>query len=385
MQNFIYYNPVKIVFGKGTIPELAKLIPADQKVLLAYGGGSIKKNGVYEQCAAALEKHEVVEFSGIEPNPQYTMCMDGVALIKEQNIDFLLAVGGGSVLDTVKFMAAAALYDGAEPWEMMSDRGASIERVMPFGAVSTLPATGSEMNMAAVISRKETTEKCGMASPHLFPVFSILDPETTYSLPPRQTANGIVDAFVHVTEQYLTYPVHAPLQDRQAESILLTLIEDGPKALENPRDYEIRASMMWAAANALNALIGRGVPRDFATHMIGHELTALYGMDHARSLAVVLPGLLQHQRDRKREKLLKYAARVWDICEGAEDARVDQVIARTEEFFRSVGIPTRLSDYDIPADAVQKVAENQKKRKMLLGEHGDLGSKEIEEILRLRV
>ncbi len=293
MLNFTYHNPVKVVFGKGAIAELPKLIPAEAKVLMTYGGGSIKQNGVYEQVIHAMQGRPMLERGGIEPNPRYETCMKAVELAKAEGVDFLLAVGGGSVVDGTKFIAAAVPYRGGDPWDMLLDWGRVPANPLPLGCVLTLPATGSEMNGGAVISRESTGEKLFFVTPQTFPRFSILDPETTYSLPPRQVANGIVDAWVHTTEQYLTYPAEAPLQDRQAEAILLTLIEEGPKALADPQNYAVRANLMWCATQALNGLIGCGVPQDWATHMIGHELTALYGIDHAQSLALVLPGVLR--------------------------------------------------------------------------------------------
>ncbi len=234
MRNFEYFNPTRIVFGKGTIAKLADLIPADARPLLLYGGGSIKKNGVYDQVIAALEKFHVAEFGGIEPNPRYETCMKAVEKVQAEKCDFLLAVGGGSVLDACKFIAAATKFEGDDPWDILS-KWVPVEAAVPLGAVLTLPATGSEMNAGSVINRDSTNEKLFFGSDLVRPVFSILDPETTYSLPPNQTANGIVDAFVHVVEQYATYPGPNPLQDRQAEAILKTLIDEGPKALTNRR------------------------------------------------------------------------------------------------------------------------------------------------------
>ncbi|MBU4272632.1 MAG: iron-containing alcohol dehydrogenase [Planctomycetes bacterium] len=385
MLNFTYHNPVKIVFGHGSIAQLPRLVPADAKILMIYGGGSIKRNGVYDQVIAALKRNPPAEFGGIEPNPRYETCLKAVERVRAEGFDFLLAVGGGSSLDAAKFVAAASVYKGNDPWDMMSNWARVPADSLPVGCVLTLPATGSEMNGGAVVSREETKEKLFFNSPHSFPRFSILDPETTYTLPSRQTANGVVDAFVHTTEQYLTIPADAPLQDRQAEAILLTLIEEGPKALAEPQNYDVRANLMWCATQALNGLIGCGVPQDWATHALGHELTALYGIDHAQSLAVVLPGMLRQQRERKRAKLLQYAERVWQLCDGDEDARVAQAIERTEEFFRSLGVGTRLSDYDIPGDAVGTVASRLEKRGVKLGEHGDLEKKDLVKILTLRV
>lgn len=384
MLNFKYHNPTQIVFGRGSIAELPKLIPAEAKVLMTYGGGSIKQNGVYDQVARAMQGRTMLEFGGIEPNPRYETCMKAVELVRAESVDFLLAVGGGSVIDGTKFIAAAVPYKGKDPWDMMLMWPRVPANPLPIGCVLTLPATGSEMNGGSVITRESTKEKLFFVVQQSFPRFSILDPETTYSLPPRQMANGIVDTFAHTIEQYLTYPAGTPLQDRQAEAVLLTLIEEGPKAMANPQDYAVRANLMWCATQALNGLIGCGVPQDWATHMIGHELTALYGIDHAQSLAVVLPGMLRHQRAPKRAKLLQYADRVWQLRDGDEDARIDQAIDRTEHFFRSLGVATRLADYKIPHEAIELVAGRVAKRRTKLGEHQDVGEQEVKEILTLR-
>jgi len=385
MQNFTYHNPTTLVFGKGSIGRLSMLLPAKAKVLLTYGGGSIKTNGVHKQVVLAMRNWQMLEFGGIEPNPRYETCMKAVELVRAEGVDFLLAVGGGSVLDGTKFIAAAVPYKGKDPWDMLTDWDLVPVNTLPIGCVMTLPATGSEANGGSVVTRESTKDKLFFVVPQNFPRFSILDPETTYTLPPRQTANGVVDAFVHTIEQYMTYPADAPLQDRQAEAIFLTLIEEGPKALAEPRNYTVRANLMWCATQALNGLISCGVPQDWATHMIGHEFTALYGLDHAQSLALVLPGMLQHERRRKQVKLLQYADRVWGIHDGDEDARVTQAIERTEQFFRSLGVGTRFSDYNIPHEAIEIVATRIAKRGMKLGEHGDLGEKAVREILALRV
>jgi NADP-dependent alcohol dehydrogenase len=384
MRNFEYYNPTRLVFGKGTIAKLANLVPAGSRPLLVYGGGSIKRNGVYDQVRTALQAFTVHEFGGIEPNPQFDTCMNAVEKVHKEGCDFLVAVGGGSVLDGTKFIAAAARYEGADAWEILK-KSVTVEAAIPLGAVLTLPATGSEMNAGSVMSRESTGEKLFFGSDLVRPVFSILDPETTYSLPPIQTANGVVDAFVHVLEQYATYPAAHPLQERQSEAILATLIEEGPKALANPNDYEARANIMWCATNALNGWLSLGVPTDWASHMIGHELTALYGVDHGTSLAIVEPGVWKHQRERKKDRLLQYADRVWALREGTEDERLAQAIQKTDEFFQSLGIGTRLKDHGIPAEACELVAKRLADRGMKIGEHGDLGEKEVAEILRLRL
>jgi len=381
MRNFTYHNPTRIVFGKGAIAQLSRLIPADKKILMTYGGGSIKANGVYDQVKTALQGRALAEFGGIEPNPRYETLMKAVELSRGQGIGFLLSVGGGSALDGTKFIAAAIEYQGPEPWDIL-ERGAEVKRAAPLGAVLTLPATGSEMNPTAVISRESTKQKLAFSSPHVQPRFSILDPETTFSLPRRQTLNGIVDAFIHVTEQYLTFDVNSPLQDRQAEAILRTLIEEGPKVLKNPKDYEARANVMWCATQALNGLIGCGVAQDWATHMIGHELTALYGIDHGASLGVLYPAVLRHQRKRKAAKILQYAERVWAIRAGKKKQRIEKAIRKTERFFNRLGMATRLKDYGI-AEGLEQVGERLEQRGMRLGEHEDIGRAEVDEILAL--
>jgi len=379
MNNFTYRNPVELVFGKGTIAELRRLVPQGDRVLFAYGGGSIKKNGVYDQVRAALEGREVLEFAGIEPNPRYETCMKAVDLCRREGVGFLLAVGGGSVLDAVKFIAAAVPFQG-EPWDILA-KHARVEAALPLGSVLTLPATGSEMNGNSVISRDETREKLAFYSPLVYPKFSILDPETTFTLPPRQTANGVVDAFAHTMEQYMTYPADAPLQDRMAEAILSTLIEIGPKLLEHPHDYQLRANMMWTATMALNGLIGLGVPQDWATHGIGHELTALYGMDHGQTLAVVMPAVWRFKFADKKAKLAQYAKRVWGVA-GTEEEKAKAAIEKTEEFFRLLGVKTRLAEYGAE-NAVEQVPPRLAQRGVVLGERRDIGPDQVREILRL--
>ncbi|OON62194.1 NADH-dependent alcohol dehydrogenase [Massilia sp. KIM] len=354
MQNFDFHNPTRVMFGKGQIAALAQLVPAGSRVLMLYGGGSIRNNGVYDEVKAALAGHTLLEFGGIEPNPTYETLMRAIALVRAENIDFLLAVGGGSVIDGTKFVAAGSLLE-EDPWTIFEQRAANVQGALPFGAVLTLPATGSEMNSAAVVTRKATQEKRAFASRHVFPRFAVLDPTKTFTLPARQVGNGVVDAFVHVMEQYMTHPVDAKVQDRFAEGLLLTLIEEGPRTLAAPEDYDARANLMWTATLALNGLIGAGVPQDWSTHMIGHELTALYGLDHAQTLAVVLPSMLRVRREAKRAKLLQYAARVWDLREGDEDARIEAAIAKTEAFFESVGVPTKLSGYGLSREHVEPV------------------------------
>ncbi|EHG7593071.1 iron-containing alcohol dehydrogenase [Salmonella enterica] len=381
MKNFNFHNPTRILFGKGSIAELKDQVPADAKVLILYGGGSAERTGVLDQVREALAGRAILEFGGIEPNPRYATTLKAVEMIRENAVTFLLAVGGGSVIDATKFIAAAVKYDG-DAWDILTSRGSVITQAVPFGSVLTLPATGSEMNSGGVITNPEKEAKLPFSSVHCYPVFSVLDPEVTYTLPPRQIANGVVDAFVHTTEQYLTYPVAAPVQDGFAETLLRTLIELGPKALETPEDYDIRANLMWTATMALNGLIGAGVPQDWATHMIGHEITALNDTDHARTLAVVLPALLNDQREVKREKLLQYASNVWNIREGSNDERIDAVIEATRGFFEQMGIKTRLGDYDVDADGINHIVSALKEHGMTsLGEHKAIGPDEARRIL----
>ena len=344
MNNFQFKNPTKILFGENQIENLATEIPENAKVLMLFGGGSIKKNGVYEQVSKALSNFEVIEFGGIPANPEYSVLMEALDIIKAENITFLLAVGGGSVIDGTKFLASAALFDGDEPWEILSKNIRSLEG-MPFGTVLTLPATGSEMNSGAVITRAETKEKFAMGGPGLFPQFSILDPQVVKSIPKRQIANGLADAFTHVLEQYMTYSVDAKLQDRFAESIMQTLIEIAPTMLKDEFDYKSSSNFMWSCTMALNGLIQQGVPSDWVIHMIGHELTALFGIDHARTLAIITESHYTLNIEDKKGKLAQYAERVWGISEGSEDEKALAGIKKTTAFFHSLGIDTKLSDY----------------------------------------
>ncbi|MFM5394842.1 alcohol dehydrogenase [Aeromonas veronii] len=374
MNNFTLHTPTKILFGQGQIAQLREQLPSDARVMITYGGGSVVRSGLLEQIRNELAGMTLFEFGGIEPNPAYETLMGAVELARAERVDFLLAVGGGSVLDGTKFIAAAAHYDLAkDPWHILETVGSEMRSAIPLGSVLTLPATGSEMNMGAVITRRSSGDKVHFFSPFVMPRFAVLDPVLTYTLPERQVANGVVDAFVHIVEQYLTYPVNAKVQDRFAEGLLLTLIEEGPKALAEPHNYEVRANIMWSATMALNGLIGAGVPQDWATHMLGHELTALHGLDHAQTLAVVLPALLQAKRKQKHAKLLQYAERVWGLNSGSEAERIDDAIAATRDFFERMGVKTRLRDYglkDLGIDTlIGKLGEHGMTR---LGEHSDI-------------
>ena len=384
MNNFEFKNPTKIIFGKGKINSLSREIPKNAKILLLYGGGSIKKNGVYDQVKAALSAHEVVEFGGIPSNPEYSTLLDALQVIKEENINFLLAIGGGSVIDGTKFLSAAALYTGDTPWNLLTDNQPILQG-MPFATVLTLPATGSEMNSGAVITRREIEEKLAMGGPGLFPLFSILDPEVVQSIPQRQLANGVADAFVHVLEQYMTYPADAMLQDRFAESILQTLIEVAPAILKNPSDYRAASNFMWSCTMALNGLIQQGVPSDWAVHAMGHELTALYGIDHARTLAILAANHYRYNFESKKEKLAQYAERVWHITDGTLEEKANAGIEKTDALFHSLGIATKLSAYtDNFAETGEIIAKRFTERGWVgLGERKTLTPSDVKKIVEM--
>lgn len=375
---FSYYNPTRIQFGAGQITAVAKLIPADKRVLVTYGGGSIKKNGVFEQVQQALKAHEWFEFSGIEPNPTIETLDKAVAVARDKKIDFILAVGGGSVIDGSKYIAAAILYDG-DGWDILEGKH-KVTKAVPLGAVLTLPATASESNPTAVISRAATASKRAFSSPAVYPQFAILDPETMATLPRRQLANGLVDSFIHTCEQYVTHPVGALVQDGYSEALLRSL----KKLIESFDDHNTpawRENLMWAANQALNGLIGLGVPQDWATHRIGHEITAMFGVDHARTLTIVQPALFRELLPEKTEKLAQMGRNVFGLAEGADLA--ERTITAIEELYRSVGMPVRFSDCDIKGtDTVSRLVNALKTQGMVaLGEYGNITPEVSEKIL----
>lgn len=384
MNNFDYYNPTKVVFGKGTHEKLPQEIAqhtTGKKVLLTYGGGSIKTNGVYDSVVSALRDYTIVEFGGIEPNPEYDTLMKAVELAREESVDFVLAVGGGSVIDGTKFIVSAAKYEG-EPWDVLTQKAdAKFENALPFGTVLTLPATGSEMNSGAVISRSDRKEKRTMGGPQAFPKFSFLDPTVVATLPQRQLANGITDAFMHTLEQYLTYPTDNLLQERIAEGILSTLIEIAPRVLNDPSDYKVASNLMWCATMALNGTLRAGVAYDWSTHMIGHELTALHGIDHARTLAIIAPNLYQVKFENKKDKLIQYGQRVF----GLDGSCAEEAILRTKTFFESLGIETQISAYTDAAEKTpQIIADRFLERGWKgIGERGDLTPAEAKSIVEM--
>lgn len=384
MNNFEFYCPTKIIFGKGTIAKLPELIDKSNKVLITYGGGSIKRNGVYDQVKKALEGYNVIEFGGIEPNPKYETLMKAVEIVKNEGVDFLLAVGGGSTLDGTKFIAAASkYYADKDAYDYFMVEQNPVLEAVPFADVITLPATGSEMNSGGVISRISTDEKLAFGGVPLYPKFSIIDPQVTFTLPLRQTVNGIVDTFVHVMEQYCTYDVNSPLQDDWALGILRTLIKEAPKVIANPEDYDARANIFWCATCGLNYWISLGVPQDWATHMIGHELTAFYGIDHGQSLAIVEPRLLRNQKVSKAKKLAKLAREVFCVNEPVDLKAADIAIDKIEAFFNSIGMKTKLSDYEIDSnEAAEKIRERFAQRHTVLGEKGAINADTAYDIVK---
>jgi NADP-dependent alcohol dehydrogenase len=384
MNNFEFKNPTKIIFGKDTIEKLENEIPENAKVLLLYGGGSVKQNGIYDQVKKALTKFDVIPFGGIPANPEYDILLKALKVIKDENITYLLAVGGGSVIDGTKFLSAAAVYEGDTPWDILS-KNIKTEKGMPFGTVLTLPATGSEMNSGAVITKRETKEKLAMGGPGLFPEFSILDPQVIASIPERQLANGLADAFTHVLEQYMTYPNGAILQDRFSESVLQTIIDVAPKVLKDRTDYNAASNFMWSCTMALNGLIQKGVPTDWAVHAMGHELTALFGIDHARTLAIVAPSHYKFNFETKKEKLAQYGERVWNITEGSTDDKAHTAIEKTVAFFHDLGIDTKLSDYTQNYEGTaEEIAQRFTDRGWLgLGEHQTLSPDKVEKIVKM--
>lgn len=381
MNNFVFQNPTKLIFGKGQIAKLSEELPKGKKIMVTFGGGSVKNNGVYDQVVAALEGFDFVEFWGIEPNPKVETLRKAVEICKSEGVEFLLAVGGGSTLDGTKLIAAAAKIE-EDAWDLVRNPKL-YEGTLPFASVMTLPATGSEMNRGAVISNLATGEKYSFYN--TYPVFSILDPEATFSLPKFQIACGLADTFVHVMEQYLTITDCSPLMDRWAEGVVQTIVEVAPKALAEQKEYDAMATFMLSATMGLNGFVAMGVPQDWATHMIGHEITALTGTTHGQTLVIVLPGVMNALREQKGGKIVQFGERVWGIKEGSKDERIDKTIEATEQFFRSLGLATRLSELSIGEDVVNEIVRRFSERGTLLGESKNIDYRLVEEILRQRM
>ena len=381
MYNFEFQNPTKLIFGKGQIARLTKELPRDKKILVTFGGGSVKANGVYEQVITALDGFDFVEFWGIEPNPKVETLRKAVQVCKDDGIGFLLAVGGGSVLDGTKLIAAAAAVE-EDAWDLVLNPSL-YKGTLPCASVMTLPATGSEMNNGAVISNLATGEKYPFFS--TYPIFSILDPQTTFTLPPFQVACGLADTFVHVIEQYLTFTEVSPLMDRWAEGVLQTIVQVAPKVRANQKDYDAMATFMLSATMGLNGFIAMGVPQDWATHMIGHEITALTGITHGQTLVIVLPGVLNVMREQKGDKIIQYGERVWGIVDGSREERINKAISATEEFFRSLGLATKLSELSVGEDVITEIVERFKARDTKLGEQSNIDYSLVEQILNQRI
>ncbi|QZT35590.1 iron-containing alcohol dehydrogenase [Halosquirtibacter xylanolyticus] len=383
MQNFDYINPTMIKFGRGQITTIHEVIPKEAKVMVLYGGGSIKRTGIYDQVMSSLDGYDVVEFSGIPSNPEYEVLMDAVSIVREQEVNFLLAVGGGSVIDGTKFISAASVYDGDDAWDLLTKQEPIMEAV-PFGTVLTMPATGSEMNYAAVITKRATSEKLLMQGVGIFPQFSVLDPTVVSTIPERQLSNGLIDSFVHVLEQYLTYPVEARLQDRFAESILNTLVDIAPKVKFSPSDYGSASDYMWCCTNALNGMLHNGVPQDWGIHMIGHEITAMYHIDHAITLAIVAPSYYQHLIGQKEAKLAQFAERIAGVTEGTPREKAVKAIEFIKSYFLSLGVTSKLSDYvDCFDQCAENISKTFKERQWLgLGEKQNVTPEMVEQIVK---
>ncbi len=379
--NFSYHNATRIEFGQGQIASIKSLIPMNKKVMVIYGKGSIKSNDIYDQVTVALKDHQWTEFSGVEANPTIETLDKAVTSIKDNNTDYILAVGGGSVIDGAKYVAAAACY-GGNGWDILTGEHV-IDAALPLAAVLTLPATGSESNSNSVITKGVTQEKLAFAHPLVQPQFAVMDPDVMKTLPKRQLINGIVDAWVHVCEQYLTFPTGALVQEGYAE-ILLKSLHDLAENFDQQND-QWRANLMWSANQALNGLIGAGVAQDWATHMIGHELTALYGVDHARSLAIIQPSLLRSQIDNKRAKLEQMGQNVFALPQSENLAEL--TIESIEVFYHKLNVATSLTEHNTnKATAIENIIKQlDLHQQHQLGEHANITLAETRQILEQAV
>ncbi|WP_077624079.1 iron-containing alcohol dehydrogenase [Sediminibacillus massiliensis] len=360
MQNFTYYNPTKLIFGKGQLDQLKTEVPQyGKKVLMVYGGGSIKRNGLYDQVKNTLAEigAEVFELSGVEPNPRVSTARKGVDICKTEGIEFLLAVGGGSTIDCTKAIAAGAKYDG-DVWDIVTKQ-APADDALPFGTVLTLAATGSEMNAGSVITNWETNEKYGWGSPHTFPKFSILDPVNTFSVPRNQTIYGIVDMMSHALEHYFHHETNTLLQDRMVESILITVMETAPKLLDDLESYEHRATILYNGTMALNGVVNMGYRGDWATHNLEHAVSAVHDIPHGGGLAIIFPNWMKHCLDENPARFKQLAVRVFNVDpEGKSDREAGlEGIEKLREFWNSIDAPSQLRDYDITEDSIELMAE----------------------------
>jgi len=386
MENMIYYNPTKLIFGKGQVEQVGvETKKLGKKVLVVTGGGSVKRSGLFEQVISLLHKEncETFEFEGIEPNPRLTTVNKGIEICKKENIDVVLAVGGGSVLDASKAICAGAKYDG-DVWDFYSGK-ATIQEALPLGTVLTLAATGSEMNGNSVVTNWDTQEKIGLGSAHYYPKFSILDPTLTFTVPKNHTVYGIVDIMAHVFEQYFSHTTNSPIQDRFAESIMKTVIESAEPVINNLEDYEARESILLSGTVALNGLIGMGKMQDWASHGIEHELSAIYDIPHGGGLAILFPNWMKYVLDEGVEKFKQYAIRVWAVDpNGKTDKEIAlEGIEKTREFFNKIGAPSRLKDYDISDDKLTVMAEKAVGKNGYIGSFKKLSKEDVENILRM--
>jgi alcohol dehydrogenase len=382
VQNFIFQNPTKLIFGKDQLVHLKTEIPRyGNKVLLVYGGGSIKRSGLYDKVLSLLNEigAQVFELSGVEPNPRVSTARKGVEICKQEGVDLILAVGGGSVIDCTKLIAAGAKYDG-DPWDLVIKK-ASAKEALPFGTVLTLAATGSEMNSGSVITNWDTNEKYGWGSPLTFPKFSILDPVHTYTVPRDQTIYGMVDMMSHVIEHYFHLEDNTDLQDRMCEGLLLTVMETAPKLLADLENYDHRATILYCGTMALNGMLNMGYRGDWATHNLEHAVSAIYDIPHGGGLAILFPHWLEHNLHVKPERFKKFAVRVFGVNpEGktAEEAGLEG-IRKLREFWNSIEAPSRLADYDIDDSKLELMADHA----MVNGEFGNFTKLNREDCLAI--
>ncbi|MBN8193515.1 iron-containing alcohol dehydrogenase [Bacillus sp. NTK074B] len=382
MNEFTFYNPTKLIFGKGQVEQLKELVPQyGKKVLVVYGGGSIKRNGLYDQVMSILKgiDSEVFELSGVEPNPRLSTVRRGVEIAKEKSIDFILAVGGGSVIDCTKAIAAGAKYDG-DAWDLVTKK-AFAKEALPFGTVLTLAATGSEMNAGSVITNWETNEKYGWGSPATFPQFSILDPENTFTVPKDHTIYGMVDMMSHVFEQYFNNATNTPLQDRMCESVLNTVIETAPKLINDLENYELRETILYSGTIALNGMLQMGYNGDWASHNIEHAVSAVYDIPHAGGLAILFPNWMKHNLKVNPSRFAQLAERVFNVDPAgkSEEEVALEGIDKLREFWSSLGAPTRLADYDIDDSQIDLMAD----KAMVNGEFGNFNKLNKEDVLAI--
>ncbi|MFD1416465.1 iron-containing alcohol dehydrogenase [Oceanobacillus jeddahense] len=386
MENFIYHNPTKLIFGQGQIEKLSgEIQPYGSRILMVYGGGSIKRNGIYDRVLEELKKinAKVFELSGVEPNPRISTVREGVRICREQKIDFILAIGGGSTIDCTKAIAVGAVTD-ADMWDVVTKKEKPAG-ALPFGTILTLAATGSEMNSGSVITNWETNEKHGWGSPYTYPKFSILDPVHTFSVPRDQTIYGLVDMMSHVLEHYFHHEDNTPIQDRWCEGILLTLIDVGPRLLADPENYAYRSTAMLGGTLALNNMLNLGYRGDWATHNLEHAVSAVHDIPHGGGLAILFPNWMRHVLDESNvHRFKQLAVRVFDVDTRGKSDKVVALegIDRLREFWNELGAPSRLADYDIDASTLEEMAEKTVVANPTFGNYRALTKKDSLEIFK---